>query len=244
MLLFPFLAAAQPYQSKGQVKDHEENSLANVTLLLHSSGTVWHTGKDGEFAVSTPEKVDTLTIVREGYEKEKRVIYSDSFNIIVLKKVVALKTATPIQLASHVENLQSNDLRLRLAGDETYASIIENEFVDAGLHPTTGVTLHVDRAAYSNIRRFITMQTKVPREAVRIEEMLNYFNLAYTEPPEGKTFAINAALTQCPWNKKNALLLAQVASKKLALDHLPQTHLVFLIDVSGSMDQFNRLSLL
>lgn len=238
------MAATQPYYTKGQVKDGEENPLQNVTLLLHSSGYLYRTGKDGGFGIPTPLKVDTLTIFREGYEKEKRVIYSDSFNLILLQRATVVKVATPTHLSSQVQDLKQDDLHLHLAGDETYASIVENKFVEASANPATGITLNVDRASYSNIRRFLTLQSRVPRDAVRIEEMLNYFNLQYNEPAEGETFSINTTLTNCPWNKDNALLLAQVNSKKLSVDHLPQTHLVFLIDVSGSMDLPNRLSLL
>ena len=74
--------------------------------------------------------------------------------------------------------------------------------------------------------------------------MLNYFNFEYTEPADEKTFDIKTTYTQCPWNKKNQLLFAQVTSKKIKLDSLPPSHLVFLIDISGSMDMPNRLPLL
>jgi Ca-activated chloride channel family protein len=74
--------------------------------------------------------------------------------------------------------------------------------------------------------------------------MLNYFNFDYTEPRGNKVFEINPVLTDCPWNPANKLLLATIKSKKLNLDSLPQTHLVFLIDVSGSMDMASRLPLL
>jgi Ca-activated chloride channel family protein len=244
LLLFPLFTAAQPFYTKGRVKDQEGRPLQNVTLLLHSSGYLYQTGKDGDFGVLIPAKTDTVTLIRQGYEKEKSVIYSDSFNILVFKKAAVAKVASPNHLLSQVQNLSSDDLQLRLTGDETYASIVENDFVGAGSNPTTGITLNVDRASYSNVRRFLNLQSRVPTDAVRIEEMLNYFNLSYNQPPEGQTFAINTTLTSCPWNKKNALLFAQVNSKKLELDHLPQTHLVFLIDISGSMDLPNRLSLL
>ncbi|HVE61197.1 MAG TPA: von Willebrand factor type A domain-containing protein, partial [Chitinophagaceae bacterium] len=94
------------------------------------------------------------------------------------------------------------------------------------------------------VRRFLNTKTLVPPDAVRIEEMLNYFNLDYHEPKNKKTFEINAALTNCPWNLNNQLLFATIRSKKVPLDSLPATHFVFLIDISGSMDMTNRLPLL
>ncbi len=130
------------------------------------------------------------------------------------------------------------------AGDETYASIIENRLINAKKFPSTGMSLNVDRASYSNIRRFITLKTFVPPDAVRIEEMLNYFNLNYEEPPGKDIFSIRTKLTDCPWNEGNQLFYVNLFSKKIDIDTLPPSNLVFLIDVSGSMDMTNRLPLL
>jgi Ca-activated chloride channel family protein len=129
-------------------------------------------------------------------------------------------------------------------GDETYASILENRFVNAKKFPNTGMSLNVDRASYSNIRRFISLNSMVPPDAVRIEEMLNYFNLNYHEPAENDLFYISTTLSSCPWNPDNQLFYINLSSRKLNLDTLPASHLVFLIDVSGSMDMPNRLPLI
>ncbi len=243
-LLFPSLLFCQQFYIKGQVKDEGGNPLQNVTMLLHSSGYLYKSGSDGSFGIMAGAKVDTLTIFREGYQKDKRVISANLFNDIILKKTVIVKSAVPNRLSSLTQNLKREDQQLWFSGEESYASIIENGFISASNYPTTGLTLNVDRASYSNIRRFITMNSIVPPDAVRIEEMLNYFNLAYTEPLNGKEFEITTTLTDCPWNKSNQLLFAQINSRKLPLDKVPQSHLVFLIDVSGSMDLPNRLPLL
>ncbi|RYZ30509.1 MAG: VWA domain-containing protein [Chitinophagaceae bacterium] len=243
-LLCPVFALTQQYYMKGQVKDEGGTALQNVTMLLHSSGYLYKSGSDGSFGILTPTKIDTLTIFREGYQKEKRIIQADKFNDIVLKKAVVIKSTAPNKLASLTQNLKREDQQLWFTGDETYASIIENNFIEASSYSKTGLTLNVDRASYSNIRRFLTMESQVPPDAVRIEEMLNYFNLDYKEPSPDKPFEITTTLTNCPWNKANQLLFAQINSKKLPLEKVPQSHLVFLIDVSGSMDMPNRLPLL
>jgi Ca-activated chloride channel family protein len=129
-------------------------------------------------------------------------------------------------------------------GDETYASLIENHFVSANEYPVTGLSLSIDKASYSNIRRFINTSTLVPPDAVRIEEMLNYFNESYSEPDPGQLFKIKSVLTACPWSQENQLLFINVNSRKLDLGALPPCNLVFLIDISGSMDMPNRLPLL
>ena len=88
------------------------------------------------------------------------------------------------------------------------------------------------------------MNSQVPEDAVRIEEMLNYFNFNYTTPKNDSIFSVVSQLTSCPWNPDNELLFVQVCSKKINLDSVPPSNLVFLIDVSGSMDMPNRLPLL
>ena len=243
-LLCPMLAVAQQFYVKGQVRDEGGTPLQNVTMLLHSSGFLYKSGSDGTFALLTPERIDTLTIFREGFQKEKRVIRSDKFNDIVLKKAIVIKSTAPNKLASQTQNLKRDEQQLWFTGDETYASIVENNFIEAVAYPSTGLSLNVDRASYSNIRRFLTMHSQVPPDAVRIEEMLNYFSLDYKEPAADKPFEIATTLTGCPWNKANQVLFAQISSRKLPLEKVPQTHLVFLIDVSGSMDMPNRLPLL
>jgi Ca-activated chloride channel family protein len=104
--------------------------------------------------------------------------------------------------------------------------------------------MRIDKASYSNIRRFINQNTKVPVDAVRIDEMLNYFNFNYQEPPKGKDFTITSQLTDCPWNSDNMLLFVNQSARKLILEKVPPSNFVFLIDVSGSMDQPSRLPLL
>ena len=243
VLFCPLLAGAQQYYIKGQVKDEAGHALQNVTIYLHSTGYVYYSGSEGGFGILTNNKIDTLSFSYDAYQKQKVTVKADDFVDIVLKKSSTAKSSQ-YKLASLTQNLKRETQQEWFAGDETYASIIENGFVSASDYSTTGLTLNVDRASYSNIRRFLNLNMLVPPDAVRMEEMLNYFNFNYTEPADGKTFEIKTTLTQCPWNKNNELLFAQVVSKKLSFDSLPPSHLVFLIDVSGSMDMPNRLPLL
>lgn len=240
----PLFACAQQYYLKGQVKDEAGHYLQNVTIFLHSTGYVYHSGSDGSFGILTNLKTDTLSFSYEGYQKQRVVANDRDFITVSLRKSPVTKSAQAYKLASLTQNLKRELQQQWFAGDETYASLIENGFVNAFDYPATGLTLNVDRASYSNIRRFLNLNMVVPPDAVRMEELLNYFNFHYTEPEDRKTFEIKTTLTQCPWNKNNELLFAQIVSKKLALDSLPPSHLVFLIDVSGSMDMPNRLPLL
>lgn len=246
MILFflsPLLAVSQFYL-RGQVKDEAGNILQNAAVYLHSSGIYYYSTTEGTFSIFNDKSVDTITVSYEGYLKQKLVIDANSFLDVKLKKVGYAKNTSFNKLASLTDNLKRETQQQWFTGDETYASLIENQFINATAYPSTSLTLSIDKASYSNVRRFLSMGTPVPPDAVRIEEMLNYFNFNYEEPAANKTFNIKTILTECPWNKNNQLLFAQITSKKLDLDSLPPSHLVFLIDVSGSMDMPNRLPLL
>jgi Ca-activated chloride channel family protein len=236
------LVFGQQFYFKGEVKDEAGKLLQNVTILHHPSGYLYYSGQSGAYGLML-QAGDTISFFLDGFYKLPVVAKSQAYNIVTLKRKPKA-TGSPYKLSSLTENLRRESQQQWFTGDETYASIVENQFVNTATYPSTGITLNIDRAAYSNIRRFINMQTVVPPDAVRIEEMLNYFNLNYAEPANKKTFEISPVLTTCPWNPNNQLLFASIRSKKLALDSLPPTHLVFLIDVSGSMDMPNRLPLL
>jgi Ca-activated chloride channel family protein len=103
--------------------------------------------------------------------------------------------------------------------------------------------LNINKASYSNIRRFLNTKSTVPPDAVRIEELLNYFNLNYQEPSNDEVFKITSAFSDCPWDQQKKLLYLNVNARKLDLNKVPPSNLVFLIDASGSMDMPNRLPL-
>jgi Ca-activated chloride channel family protein len=248
-LIFLFLFAsssllAQQFYIRGEVKDEAGNPLSNVSILLHATGYLYYTGSYGSFGILTNRNTDTLTFSLDGYEKEKKVVTPSNYVTVRLKLSSASNSNRVHKLASFTNGLNKDVQREWFTGDETYASLIENHFVAAQQYPLTTLSLNIDRASYSNIRRFINTNTMVPPDAVRIEEMLNYFNESYSEPEKGKPFKIKSVLTGCPWNTENQLLFINVNSKKINLDALPPSNLVFLIDISGSMGLPNRLPLL
>ncbi len=237
------IASAQQYYLKGDVKDETGKPLQNVSILLSSTGYLYYSGQDGSFGLVFNKKKDTLDFFVDGYQRQKLAVDASNYVRVKLKRQQNVSTSR-YKLSSLTENLKREAQQKWFIGDETYSSIIENQFINAQSYPATGVTLNIDRASYSNVRRFLNMNTKVPTDAVRIEEMLNYFNFNYTEPGNNKTFEIAPVLTECPWNANNQLLLTTIRSKKLSLDSIPPVNLVFLIDVSASMDMPNRLPLL
>jgi Ca-activated chloride channel family protein len=127
---------------------------------------------------------------------------------------------------------------------EEYATIRENPFLASALNPLSTFSIDVDAASYGNIRRFINQGEMPPKDAVRIEEMVNYFNYDYPQPTGNDPFSINPELVVCPWNPQHHLLKIGLQGKKIPTENLPPSNLVFLIDVSGSMDYSNKLPLL
>lgn len=127
---------------------------------------------------------------------------------------------------------------------EGYSTINENNYKNAVESPVSTFSIDVDAASYSNVRRFLTNGEKPPIDAVRIEEMINYFNYNYEQPKGEHPFAIHHEIAQCPWNNDNLLLHIGLQGKKIETENLPASNLVFLLDVSGSMNSANKLPLL
>ncbi|MHC0446700.1 vWA domain-containing protein [Flavobacterium sp. 3-218] len=127
---------------------------------------------------------------------------------------------------------------------ESYAALEENPFESPLKEPLSTFSIDVDNASYTNIRRFINEGQKVPKDAVRVEEMINFFKYKYPQPEGEHPFAINTEYSDCPWNKNSRLLKIGLQGKNIPMANLPATNLVFLVDVSGSMDEQNKLPLL
>ncbi len=244
-LLISLNSRAQQFYLRGEVRDEAGNSLQNVSILNVRTGYVYKSGATGSFGIVTNKLIDTFSFSLNGYRPERLLINADNYLNLKLKVQTSTQGGEHSgRLASLTKGMLKEDRQQWYAGDESYASTLENHFVPTSRFPNTGVSLNVDRASYSNIRRFISTNTIPPPDAVRVEEMLNYFNLGYEEPKGNDLFHINTKLTNCPWNPANQLYYINLSSRKLNLDALPATHLVFLIDVSGSMDMTNRLPLL
>jgi Ca-activated chloride channel family protein len=127
---------------------------------------------------------------------------------------------------------------------EEYDHISENEFKSAVQNPLSTFSIDVDTAAYSNIRRFIQYNQLPPKDAVRIEEMINYFTYDYPQPSGKDPFSVTTEMSLCPWNKENRLIHIGLQGKKLDYSNLKPSNLVFLVDSSGSMSDANKLPLL
>lgn len=145
----------------------------------------------------------------------------------------------------HYPNSPSKyDSILQNNNDEDYGVFLENAFESPKASPLSTFSIDVDNASYTNIRRFINNGQKVPKDAVRIEEMMNFFKYQYPQPTNEHPFSINSEYSDCPWNTNNKLVRIGLQGKNIDDSKLPASNLVFLIDVSGSMFAANKLPLL
>ena len=126
---------------------------------------------------------------------------------------------------------------------EDYNYVAENGYLSTKNEPLSTFSIDVDRASYSNLRRYINDNQLPPADAVRVEEMINYFHYNYEQPTNKDPFSITTEYAECPWNKKTSLLHIGIQGKNIDMDEIPDANLVFLVDVSGSMNSANKLPL-
>ncbi len=126
---------------------------------------------------------------------------------------------------------------------EAYARIEDNRFLAAGTNPLSTFSIDVDAASYSNVRRFLTEGSLPPADAVRLEELVNYFSYTYPDRTGKHPFAVTTEVGACPWAAEHRLVRIGLQAKKIATRDLPASNLVFLIDVSGSMQTWDKLPL-
>lgn len=126
---------------------------------------------------------------------------------------------------------------------ESYPALIENAFLKPTEHPLSTFSIDVDTASYANVRRFLNSHGMPPADAVRIEEMINYFQYDYPQPEGGTPFSITTDVADCPWNAGHRLLRVGLKGLEVPVDERPASNLVFLLDVSGSMSASNKLPL-
>ena len=128
--------------------------------------------------------------------------------------------------------------------DEKYAEIDENPFLETSRAPLSTFSIDVDTASYANVRRYLNDGALPPKDAVRIEELINYFEYDYPTPVGDVPFSVTTEIATAPWNPKHRIVSIGLQGKKVALDNVPPSNLVFLLDVSGSMNDARKLPLL
>jgi Ca-activated chloride channel family protein len=263
IVLTIWLAAAGMLSAKevsGTVKDEFGNVLPGVTVSVENSnrGTITDVNGFYQIPILPGDKVLVFSFV--GMETEKVKIGQSAKIDVVLKtsdleleEVVVAGDVShhKLSLCSSVAQVTSTNMLIRGIASmpedwntENYSTIHENGFKDVKTSPLSTFSIDVDNASYSNVRRFINNGELPPVDAVRIEEMINYFNYDYPEPSGEHPFSVTTELGKCPWNENHYLMHVGLKGKSIKKDKLPPSNLVFLIDVSGSMTYENKLPLL
>jgi Ca-activated chloride channel family protein len=230
------------YYIRGEVKDEQGQPLHNVNLILLSDKLLYHSGTAGDFGINATKLVDTLSVDFDGYYPQLLAIKTSDYQTITLTAIPSNSNKKQQLISVSTDNKQLSKYRWHM-DDDAYFSVIENATVTTAAFPNSGFSLNTNKESYNNIRHYINTQSTVPPDAVRIEELLNYFNLNYQAPEKNDAFKITSQLADCPWDPTHQLLYLNVNAKKLNLDKVPACNLVFLIDASASMDLPNRLSL-
>jgi Ca-activated chloride channel homolog len=248
----------------GTVVDPNNNPLPGATVVLKGSSTGTITDNNGAFSLSVPENNDTLVFSYIGFiTREVGITSSNTLLVILTEDIVMLEDCVVVGYGTQKrmeitgacasKEFASASGRNKTAANfapapdfntEGYSAIHENGFKSPLREPLSTFSIDVDAASYSNVRRFINEGQKPVSDAVRIEEMINYFDYDYPQPTNGNPFSIVYELGDCPWNSDNKLLHIGLQGEKMMNEEVPPSNLVFLLDVSGSMDEENKLPLL
>jgi Ca-activated chloride channel family protein len=197
--------------------------------------------KANQMAKINPNDIDNVSVLKD---KAATSIYGTRAS----NGVVIISTKNELY-----KNLSEKELDQKLniitqtpaePTQEDYNTFVENAFESPKTAPLSTFSIDVDNASYTNVRRFLNNGQQVPKDAVRVEEMVNFFKYTYPQPKNENPFSINTEVSDSPWNANNKILKIGLQGKNIPTEDLPASNLVFLIDVSGSMSEMNKLPLL
>lgn len=246
--------SAQSLTVTGTVTDENDQPLigANVSIEKSRKGTV--TNEHGKYSIETMQG-DIIRFSYIGYKTQKvkanrKIIdvklYPDN-NLLMEECVITSDEVSNRAISSKQMAVRSLGMPAliydRYANREEYNHNAENRFKSPVKDPLSTFSIDVDAASYSNIRRFINQGEMPPKDAVRIEEMINYFNYNYPKPTGNDPVRITTEVGICPWNKTHRLVQIGLKAREIENQNLPASNFVFLIDVSGSMFGPTRLEL-
>ena len=249
----------------GKVTDENGNPIA-ATIKAGKTATV--ADVTGNYKIKITGKQEYLTVSAVGFITQKIKIDNQKIIDVVLKTAASSLQDSAMQevlvtgyglakgkprlfnsigmpltkrvTTGFAQNRYSQDKQFNT---EEYSNINENGFHKVADEPLSTFSIDVDAASYSNVRRYLNNNQLPPAGAVRTEEMINYFKYQYPQPTGKDPFSINTEISECPWNKENQLVLIGLQGKNIPMENLPASNLVFLIDVSGSMMDENKLPL-
>ncbi|MCL7987936.1 von Willebrand factor type A domain-containing protein [Sphingobacterium sp. lm-10] len=264
IVLFAIQSAAAK-QITGYVKVKGSNiALPEVLVQIKGLSTQTKTGKNGYYEIQA-ENGQTLVFSIVGFESLEKVVDKGN-RIDAALEPAQIVSANDLLMDQHTLTAHNTtqytptmqkEAMVRVGGvhvrpmyrsatfnqSESYKKVNENTFLRAVQEPLSTFAADVDAASYSNVRRFINQGQLPPVDAVRVEEMINYFSYDLSAPTNGDPVRVVTEVTQAPWNTKHQLLRVSLKAKDISSAKLPAANFVFLIDVSGSMGSPNKLPL-
>ena len=249
------LASAQKSLVTGKViTDKDGQPLPGVTIIIKNTSIGTVSDVSGEFSIQA-QIGDTLVFSFIGLQT--RLVKVEKTKLLVklhgdqnqLEEVVVsgYHTVKKEAFVGSCVTVKGNSLQRRAdyySNTEEYNSFSQNQFRKALDAPLSTFSIDVDVASYSNMRRFINNGQMPPADAIRTEELLNYFTYDYPAPRGNDPVSITTEVSVAPWNPQHRLVHIGIKAKEIAMENLPASNLVFLIDVSGSMSDQNKLPLL
>jgi len=261
ILLLSSMAMAPSHNRiiSGQVTSAADGKvLQGVLVQLKGTGHSVQTDVNGKYQLNLAAQAGTLIFSRKGYKQaEVQIGNSNIINVNLFPDARVLQELTITQEfkkpgnraygIAEAEYYQGahypTEREIIQHNTNEFATIHENIFHEAIRNPLSTFSIDVDAASYALVRRHLTWGQQPPRDAVRIEELVNYFTYDYAQPKNGDPFSVNTEISDAPWNTKHKLVHIGLQGKNIPTENLPASNLVFLIDVSGSMNTPDRLPL-
>ena len=252
------MSADQTRVITGKVTDSAGSPIAGVSVLVKNTNRGAVTDYNGEYSLTVKPEDKILIFSFIGFKSlEVKITQKNRLDVSLEAEKLKLEEVVVVGYGAKRERYYLNSPQASMVADydatfyqhpdfntEGYSTVHENGYKLVMNDPLSTFSIDVDRASYSNVRRFINMGQMPPVDAVRIEEMINYFSYDYPEPEGKHPFSVYTELSTCPWNSNHQLLHIGLKGKEMEKSSLPASNLVFLIDVSGSMESPNKLPLL
>lgn len=196
------------------------------------------------FSNLNPNTIESVSVLKDAAATSMYGSKASNGVVVIKTKKLSRKERIAFEKLQKVQDSINASKQIQKQNNEEYDAFVENPFELTKNQSVSTFSIDVDKAAYSNIRRMINNGEYVNKNAVRIEEMINYFKYDYPQPKNNEPFSINTEYNDSPWNNKHKLLKIGLQGKEIPTDKLPNSNFVFLIDVSGSMNEPNKLPLL
>jgi Ca-activated chloride channel family protein len=243
---------AQAYYFTGRFTDSTGRPIPYVKMRLAASPILHEAGAGGEFGIPSHQPMDTAWCYLPGYDTVRTLLFHGRF--VHLQLPLSAQSRARLLASSR---LASTGTLLRLSTEpvttasqvlgESYNEMVPNEVIPTSQQTTLAWVPNNNHASYSNARRFINHQSRVPSQAVRIEELWNYIapcKRGVADDNQEQTYTLRSYTARSPWDSSKLLTMLQVSAPRVPVAALPPANIVFLIDNSGSMDAPNRLPLL